>query len=115
MTSTSANITESLYTSDARLRSSNLSKVTGDLESAGVGDKITKAAEEFEQVFISEMLNHMFSGVAVDKTFGGGQGEETWRSLLVNEYAKVVGRTGGIGLADSVKQEMIRLQESAHA
>lgn len=76
-------------------------------------DKITQAAEQFESVFLSEMFNHMFSNVGTDATFGGGPGEDMWKSVLVQEYAKVVSRTGGIGVAEQVKREMLKIQEQA--
>lgn len=74
-------------------------------------NKIEEAAKEFESVFISQMLSHMFSGVEVDPLFGGGHAEEMYRSLLVDEYGKVISQAGGIGLADHVKQELLSLQE----
>ena len=70
------------------------------------------AAVEFEQVFIAQMLDQMFAGIPTDGMFGGGNGESIFRSLLNNEYAKIIGRTGGIGIADAVHREIIRLQES---
>jgi Rod binding domain-containing protein len=35
-----------------------------------------------------------------------------WRSLMVDEYGKSMAKAGGIGLADSVMSEMLRLQEA---
>lgn len=73
--------------------------------------QIAKVAEEFESVFLSQMLQHMFDGVETDELTGGGHGEDTYRSLMVDEYAKMITKTGGIGVADHVKAEMIRMQE----
>ncbi len=70
------------------------------------------AAVEFEQVFIAQMLDQMFAGVPTDGIFGGGNGESIFRSLLNNEYATIIGRSGGVGIADAVYRELIRLQES---
>ena len=70
------------------------------------------AAVEFEQFFIAQMLDHMFAGVPTDGPFGGGNGESIFRSLLNNEYAKIIGRAGGVGIADAVHKEILRLQES---
>ncbi len=70
------------------------------------------AAVEFEQFFIAQMLEHMFSGISTDGPFGGGNGESIYRSLLNNEYAKIIGRAGGVGIADAVHKEILRLQES---
>ena len=75
------------------------------------GSQIDKAAEEFEAVFLSQMLSHMFEGVRADGPFGGGKAEEMFRSFMLQEYGKVMAATGGVGLADMVKREMIRAQE----
>ncbi len=75
-------------------------------------ESIDKAAKEFEGMFISEMLNHMFSGVEVDPEFGGGHGEEMFRSLLVNEYGKQIASGPGIGIASKVKEVMIAMQSA---
>lgn len=73
---------------------------------------VEKAAKEFEAVFVSQMLNHMFSSVEVDKTFGGGKGEEMFKSMMVNEYGKAMADSGTLGIADHVKQAMIQMQET---
>lgn len=72
---------------------------------------IEKAAEEFEAMFVAEMLRPMFETIESDEMFGGGQAEETWRGLLIDEYGKSIAKAGGIGLADHVKAAMIQMQE----
>ncbi len=69
------------------------------------------SAEEFEAVFVSQMLTQMFDSIEIDPLTGGGNGEEVFRSLLVNEYGKSIAKSGGIGIADHVQREMLRLQE----
>ena len=69
------------------------------------------AAEEFEAVFLSQMLSHMVAGIETDGPFGGGQAEEVFRSLLVNEYGRLATAGGGIGIADQVMSEILRTQE----
>ncbi len=76
--------------------------------------QLRNAANEFESVFVSQMLGHVFEGMEVDDTFGGGRGEEMFRSLLTNEYGKQVTRRGGFGIADQVYRELLRAQEGAH-
>jgi Rod binding domain-containing protein len=70
-----------------------------------------RAAIEFESVFLSQMLAPMFSGISADGLFGGGSGESVYRSLLVDEYGKLIAQSGGIGLADSVMREILKHQE----
>lgn len=70
-----------------------------------------KAAEDFEAVYISEMLKPMFETVEVDDMFGGGKGEEVFRGLLTQEMGKSIAKQGGFGLADHVKAELLKIQE----
>jgi flagellar protein FlgJ len=72
--------------------------------------KATEAAQEFEAVFAAEMMKPMFEGISSDGMFGGGKGEEVFHGMLVQEYGKLMAQTGSIGIADSVKEEMIRMQ-----
>lgn len=74
--------------------------------------KLRTAANEFESVFMTQMLTHMFDGVEVDDTFGGGRGEEMFRPLLINEYGKGIVRGGGLGIGDQVYSELLRAQEA---
>jgi flagellar protein FlgJ len=75
--------------------------------------KIDATANDFEAVFITEMLKPMFEMVEVDPVFGGGKGEEVFRNFQLNEYGKMISKQGGIGLADDVRAQMIHMQLSA--
>jgi flagellar protein FlgJ len=78
------------------------------------GDSATvgKTAEDFEAFFLSQVFENMFAGVGTDNMFGGGQGETVYRSLLLQEYGKVTARSGGVGIADAVKREILQAQEN---
>ncbi len=71
-----------------------------------------RIAQDFEAFFLSRMLDDMFAGIKTDGPMGGGQGESMFRGLLNQEYGKVIADTGGVGVADAVYREMIKLQES---
>lgn len=73
-------------------------------------DKIKDAAEEFESVFLAQMLSHMFSGIEVDPMFGGGKGEEMFKGMIVEEYGKHLSATGGIGITEQVQAKLIEMQ-----
>ena len=74
--------------------------------------KIDAAAKDFESVYAGEMLKPMFATVKTDSMFGGGKGEDTFKSLLLQQYGKKIADTGELGLAKYVKAEMIRMQET---
>jgi Rod binding domain-containing protein len=72
--------------------------------------QIKDAARQFETQFLSQMLQHMFAGVSTDGPFGGGFGEEMFRSIMTEAMAKQMTKAGGIGLADKVQHEILKLQ-----
>jgi Rod binding domain-containing protein len=67
-------------------------------------------AQEFERMFVAEMLQPMFSGIETDGPFGGGAAEDVFRPMLLDQYADAVARAGGVGIADAVLKEILRLQ-----
>ena len=73
--------------------------------------QMRETAEAFEASFLSQMLKPMFEGIQTDGPFGGGEGEATWRSFLIDAMAKQAVKTGGIGLSDTVMSEMLKMQE----
>jgi flagellar protein FlgJ len=80
-------------------------------KAAALSAKTDKAAQDFEAVYISEMLKPMFETVDVDDTFGGGKGEEVFRGMLTQEMGKSIAKQGGFGLANQVKAELLKIQE----
>ena len=75
--------------------------------------EIRRAAEEFEAIFIAQMLAPMFEGIETDGLGGGGAGEQMFRPMLIERYAEALSRAGGVGIADSVVREMLRMQGAA--
>ncbi len=76
--------------------------------------KIDAAAKDFEASFVTEMLKPMFEGIKADEQFGGGKGEEIFNGMMIDQYGKMVADRGGIGIAEIVKGELLRLQETNH-
>lgn len=81
---------------------------------AGVADtaRAAKAGRQFEAMFMSQMLTHMFEGIKTDGVFGGGSAEQMFRSLLIDEYGKMVANKGnGIGIGAAVQKMLLSHQE----
>ncbi len=53
----------------------------------------------------------MFQGISTDGPFGGGQGEEMFRSLMLDEYGKEIVARGGFGLSASITKQLLAHQE----
>ena len=74
--------------------------------------KLWQAARDFEAMAIGQLLQPMFQTVVAAKgIFGGGEGEATWRPMLVDAIGKQMAANGGLGLADPVYHAMLRVQE----
>ena len=78
----------------------------------GVPDRMRETAENFEATFLAQMMKPMFEGLKTDGPFGGGEGESTWRSFMIEAMAKQTVKAGGIGLADTVVAQMLKMQEA---
>lgn len=77
--------------------------------------RIRQQAEELEGVFLSMLTKEMFAGIKTDdENFGGGFGEETWRSMQSEQLANSMAQNGGIGLAEQLMGDMLALQEAAN-
>jgi Rod binding domain-containing protein len=71
--------------------------------------RLLEAARDFESVFISQMLHSMTGGTSGDGLLGNAS---PMGGMMADEYAKLVSRSGGIGVADAVLRELMRIQEA---
>jgi len=75
-----------------------------------------KSAQDFTSFFLSQSLESMYADVSTDSMFGGGHGEEVFRSLLLQEYGKIATQSGsGRAIVDAVQRQILQLQEQAQA
>lgn len=93
-------------------RDAGTARATRAMQGRADPQGVREAAEEFEAVFLAQMLAPMFEGLKTDEMFGGGPGEDIYRSVLVEEYGKAIARSGGVGIADAVQRELLNLQEA---
>lgn len=73
-------------------------------------DEIRRVAQEFESVFLAEMLAPMFESLDTEGMGGGGMGERMFRPMLVERYAQAISKSGGVGVADYIIAELNRMQ-----
>jgi Rod binding domain-containing protein len=91
-----------------------LSQPAGPANTAELAKRaqIKDTAERFEASFLSSMLQEMFAGLETSGPFGGGQGEEMFRSMMIDQYAKGLTARGGFGLAASMQAELLKHQQA---
>ncbi|WP_082733842.1 rod-binding protein [Polycladidibacter hongkongensis] len=75
-------------------------------------NNLDKKAKEFEAVYLNQLMQSMFSGLQEGGTYGSGPGSDAWRSMLLGEYANQLAQSGGIGLAETIKAQMLEIQEA---
>lgn len=75
-------------------------------------DKLRQQAEELEGVFLNLLTKEMFATAKSDNGFGGGFGEDTWRSMQSEQLANIMAQNGGLGIADQILGDMIAIQEA---
>jgi peptidoglycan hydrolase FlgJ len=79
---------------------------------AATPEAVRRMAEEFEAMLLAQMLAGLFRGTGGTLNVDGPEGEVSG-GLLREAYAKRLSRSGGIGRADELRHEMLRLQEVA--
>lgn len=73
--------------------------------------QIARKAEEFEALFLAQMLKPMFESAKTPALFGGdGPEQDAYGSMMQDHYAAAIAARGGVGIADHVKDALIRLQ-----
>jgi flagellar protein FlgJ len=93
---------------DATIKTQEAS--TGKKPEPSVKDRIAakKVAKDFEALFVGIMIKSMRDTVGKDGMTYGGHGEEVYRSLLDQEYAKAISDNHGLGLADRIEKELLK-------
>ncbi len=85
---------------------------TGTPEAAGkveIPEDVRRTAQEFEAVFLAQMLRTVGKPLRGPGAAAGG--DDPWGSMLIDAYARMIAKAGGIGVADAVAREMLRMQE----
>lgn len=72
--------------------------------------RIKETAEDFEAVFLAEMLKPMFEGIDVEEPFNGGKGEEIFRGMMLQEYGKEIAKNDITGIQTQVMNKLIEMQ-----
>ena len=84
--------------------------------SAGVAGStprdLQRVADEFESVFLAQMLRTMSEGQTGPGPLSNADGSP-FASMLQDEYARLISRSGGIGISGAVMRELLAAQEAA--
>ncbi|MBP29664.1 MULTISPECIES: rod-binding protein [unclassified Methylobacterium] len=86
------------------------SAVDGVIKSASKA-KAWKTATEFESMFLENSLDRLTQSDGTEGPLGeNGTGGGVYRSMLTKEYATQIVKSGGVGIADSIFREIMKMQ-----
>ena len=68
--------------------------------------QLYKVSQEFEAIFIKQMLNVMRKSVAKSGLMDGGMAEDIFEDMLYDEYAQNMAKTGSFGIADMIYKQL---------
>jgi flagellar protein FlgJ len=72
----------------------------------GASDAFRQASQEFEAVFLAQVLAKLNPGL-------DGDDQSPFHDMFNDEVAKLISRSGGVGVADAVLKELLKSQEVA--
>ena len=79
-------------------------------ERPAVPEDVERTAREFEAVFLAQMLQAIGRPLRGPGAAASGS-DDPWGSMLIDAYARMIAKAGGVGVADAVMREMLRMQE----
>jgi Rod binding domain-containing protein len=68
--------------------------------------KLYRVSQEFEAIFIKQMLNVMRKSVHKTGLLDGGMAEEIFEDMLYDEYAKKMAESGSFGISDMIYRQL---------
>jgi len=74
--------------------------------------KLKKACEDFESIFISQMLKVMRQSIPKSGLLDGGSQQDTYLSLFDQELSKSMAKRGGIGLGKILYQNIMTQEKN---
>ena len=77
-----------------------------DLPRIDKSSKLYKVSQDFEAIFIKQMLNVMRKSVSKTGLMDGGMAEEIFEDMLYDEYAEKMAQSGSFGIADMIFRQL---------
>jgi peptidoglycan hydrolase FlgJ len=76
--------------------------------------QLWQSARDFEATALNELFEPMFDTVDMSNSmFGGGDAENSWKPVFVQEMTKAIAAKGGLGIATPVYNTLLQMQEKS--
>ncbi len=84
----------------------NATQLRPELPSGDDRTQLRFVAQEFESLFAKQMLDSMRATLnREDDLFDGGMAQDIFEDMLYEEYARMMSRTGSLGIADMIVRQ----------
>ena len=77
-----------------------------DRAAAGNVPTLREATQQFESLFVSQLMKSMRDTVPESRLMGSGSGQQLFREMLDQELAGRVAQSGGIGIGEMLYQQL---------
>ena len=71
-------------------------------------ERLAQAAQQFEAIFVRQMLAAARSADFGGDDLFGGEGEETFREMRDAQFAQIASETGALGFATRIEAQLAR-------
>lgn len=102
-----ARFRESLDRATKALEDAKASVDASGISAEKESKRLREACEGFEAMFLDIMFKEMRNTVPENTLFGESQGEKIWHSMLDTELMQNVAKSGGVGIADMMYDNLI--------
>ena len=75
------------------------------------GRNAKQIGQDFEALFVTQMLELMSQGVETPEVMGGGSAEGIYRSMMNEKIANEIAKSGGLGVAEAIENQVKRYAE----
>jgi flagellar protein FlgJ len=81
----------------------NAAQLQATLPSGDKHAQLKTVAQEFEALFVKQMLDSMRDTLEPDNDlFYGGMAQDIFQDMLYDEYSRMIAKTGSLGIADLI-------------
>lgn len=103
-----AGLSGKVGTANIGLEQGQLKSIERKAGSAQDRETLRKSAKDFESIFVGMMLKSMRASIQKSGFLDGGNAEDIYKSMLDQEYSKMMSETGRMGLADTIERQLSR-------
>jgi flagellar protein FlgJ len=73
-------------------------------------EKTLEKTKDLEAVLVSVMIEPMFPHGKDSGLYGGGESSEIYRSMMIQQYGKVLSKSTNLGVAENIARKLTKQQ-----